>query len=100
MACNGVWFLFNGKLKNERAPFKRKNFIEDLNNQEKEIFPKLGFLEIIYLIRCNYFHGGKVETIDSEIPIIKWAYDSIKDFIEAYEKISGGLHSLNVFTFL
>ena len=50
---------------------------------EKDIVSFDMFIEVIYQIRCNFFHGAKIPDEDNE-KLIKWAYDSFIYFWKAF----------------
>ena len=46
------------------------------------------FLKVVYQIRCNFLHGGKMrEYVENDIKLIGWAKDSLGKF----------LHDINYF---
>ena len=69
-----------------------REFIKNCKNNRK-IYYNTGhntlkdFLNIIYNIRCNMFHGEKEPTIDN-IKLIAWAYQSLNkvvgEWLESY----------------
>lgn len=48
----------------------------NLNNESLE-----DFLNVVYKIRCNFFHGDK-EPIRVDIELIGWAYDCLNELLE------------------
>mgnify|MGYP005777607565 CR=1 FL=1 len=64
-----------------------RTWIKDIKNNEKIYYNNTHnslkyFLTIIYIIRCNIFHGDK-PPMDSNIKIIAWAYDCFDELLNA-----------------
>ena len=52
---------------------KRKESENDsFINEDIESFEK--FMNVIYQIRCNFFHGDKIPFNEEDEKLVKWAY--------------------------
>lgn len=68
---------------------RTKLFI-DYTSQEAKEYHREGkdtlenFLEIIYQIRCNFLHGGKLRNEDEpvDVKLIGWANDCLRELLE------------------
>lgn len=76
---------FLERFKNLSCNASFRDYIVNLKNYKIIKFDENNFklknlLETIYQIRCNLFHGDKLEN-DSNSQIIAWAYDCLNELI-------------------
>ena len=58
----------------DEVPFETENDIEDFEK----------FVNVIYQIRCNFFHGDKIPFDKDDESLVKWAYGTFLYFWERF----------------
>jgi hypothetical protein len=66
--------LQRGKRYMDEVPFETENDIEDFEK----------FVNVIYQIRCNFFHGDKIPFDKDDESLVKWAYGTFLYFWERF----------------
>lgn len=66
-----------------------REFVENLQTREikdrdyftnKDIYDFTKFLNVIYQIRCNFFHGDKIPLDSDDEKLVQWAYKAFLYF--------------------
>ena len=71
--------LLNGVVREYVIDMKRTKNKKYFNNHNNQL---QNFLDVIYQIRCNMFHGSKSPYEDRNIKLIAWAYDCLNELLK------------------